>query len=114
MLVFVVRCLCCACVRARVCVIHWHCSAQMSMFNMEKRYRNKIIIIIIIISVPPIMTIEVKTTLKERKNNNAPGIDNLASDVMPLGRDESDEQSKTNKQTNKQKISDFRDKKDTG
>ena len=50
MLVFVVRCLCCARVRARVCVIHWHCSAQLSMFNMEKRYRNKIIIIIIIIS----------------------------------------------------------------
>ena len=38
-----------ACARARVCVIHWHCSAQLSMFNMEKRYRNKIIIIIIII-----------------------------------------------------------------
>ena len=43
-----------ACVRAcvRVCVfvviVHWHCSAQLSMFNMEKRYRNKIIIIIII------------------------------------------------------------------
>ena len=33
---------------ARVCVIHWHCTAQLSMFNMEKRYRNKIIIIIII------------------------------------------------------------------
>ena len=33
----------------RVCVIHWHCTAQLSMFNMEKRYRNKIIIIIIII-----------------------------------------------------------------
>ena len=49
MLVFVVRCLCCALARARVCVIHWHCSAQLSMFNMEKRYRNKIIIIIIII-----------------------------------------------------------------
>ena len=49
MLVFVVRCLCCARVRARVCVIYWHCSAQLSMFNMEKRYRNKIIIIIIII-----------------------------------------------------------------
>ena len=32
----------------RVCVIHWHCSVQLSMFNMEKRYRNKIIIIIII------------------------------------------------------------------
>ena len=35
--------------RARMCVIHWHCTAQLSMFNMEKRYRNKIIIIIIII-----------------------------------------------------------------
>ena len=29
-----------------VCVVHWYCSAQLSMFNMEKRYRNKIIIII--------------------------------------------------------------------
>ena len=37
--------------RARVClcVVHWHCTAQLSMFNMEKRLRNKIIIIIIII-----------------------------------------------------------------
>ena len=43
---FIVRYLCCG--HARVCVIHWHCSAQLSMFNMEKRYRNKIIIIIII------------------------------------------------------------------
>ena len=49
MLLFVVRCLWCARARARVCVFHWHCSAQLSMFNMEKRYRNKIIIIIIII-----------------------------------------------------------------
>ena len=46
-------CVCvCACVRACVCVVvvvivHWHCSAQVNMFNMEKRYRNKIIIIII-------------------------------------------------------------------
>ena len=32
-----------------MCVVHWHCTAQMSMFNMEKRFRNKIIIIIIII-----------------------------------------------------------------
>ena len=43
------------CARARVyvcvyvCVVHWHCTAQLSMFNMEKRFRNKIIIIIIII-----------------------------------------------------------------
>ena len=42
------------CVRARtrvcvyMCVVHWHCTAQLSMFNMEKRFRNKIIIIIII------------------------------------------------------------------
>ena len=35
----------CGCVR----VVHWHCSAQLSMFNMERRYNNKIIIIIIII-----------------------------------------------------------------
>ena len=32
--------------RAHVCVVHWHCTAQLSMFNMEKRFRNKIIIII--------------------------------------------------------------------
>ena len=34
-----------------VCVVHWHCTAQLSMFNMEKRNRNKIIIIIIVITV---------------------------------------------------------------
>ena len=43
--------------RARVCVVvvivHWHCSAQLSMFNMEKRYKNKIIIIIIILQFCP-------------------------------------------------------------
>ena len=34
-----------------VCVFkHVYCSAQLSMSNMEKRYRNKIIIIIIIIN----------------------------------------------------------------
>ena len=32
-----------------VCVVHWHCTAQLSMFNMEKRFRNKIIIIIILL-----------------------------------------------------------------
>ena len=36
--------------RASACmyvyVVHWHCTAQLSMFNMEKRFRNKIIIII--------------------------------------------------------------------
>ena len=40
--------------RARACVcvyvVYWHCPAQLSMFNMEKRFRNKIIIIIIIIN----------------------------------------------------------------
>ena len=40
-----------ACVRACVVIVHCHCSAQLSMFNMEKRYTNKIIIIIIIIIV---------------------------------------------------------------
>ena len=39
----------CARARARVCVVHWHCTAQLSMFNMEKRFRNKITIIIIIL-----------------------------------------------------------------
>ena len=34
--------------RVCVCIVHWHCTAQLSMFNMEKRFRNKIIIIIII------------------------------------------------------------------
>ena len=41
-----VRCIWCA--RASVCVVYWHCTAQLSMFNMEKCFRNKIIIIIII------------------------------------------------------------------
>ena len=31
------------CVCVCVCVVHLYCSAQLSMFNMEKRYRNKII-----------------------------------------------------------------------
>ena len=37
----------CVCVHVHVCVVHLYCSAQLSMFNLEKRYRNKIIIIII-------------------------------------------------------------------
>ena len=56
--VFVCVCVCvcvhvCVCVYVCVCVVvivHWHCSAQLSMFSMEKRYRNNIIIIIIIIN----------------------------------------------------------------
>ena len=44
-------CVCVVCVCVCVCVVvvivHWHCLAQLSMFNMEKRYGNKIIIIII-------------------------------------------------------------------
>ena len=39
--------------------------------------------------VPPIMTSEVNKTLKEMKNNKVPGTDNLTSDVMILGREES-------------------------
>ena len=39
--------------------------------------------------VPPIMTSEVEKTPKEMKNNTAPGIDNLASDIMILGGEES-------------------------
>ena len=35
------------CVHVCVCVVHLFCSAQLSMFNMAKRYRNIIIIIII-------------------------------------------------------------------
>ena len=35
--------------------VHRHCSAQLSMFSMEKRYRNKIIIIIIITNIIIIM-----------------------------------------------------------
>ena len=58
----------------------------------------------------PIMTSEVNKTLKEMKNNMAPGIDNLTSDVMILGGEESAKQ--TNKQTNK-KQSELTDKKDT-
>ena len=37
----------CVCVCVVVVIVHWHCSSQLSMFNVEKRYRNKIIIIII-------------------------------------------------------------------
>ena len=58
----------CARARARVCAIHWHCSAQLSMFNMEKRYRNKIIIIIIIIIIKVIIIIIIfvlKGTVKD-------------------------------------------------
>ena len=32
-----------------VVIVHWHCSAQLSMFNMEKRYGNKIIIINVLV-----------------------------------------------------------------
>ena len=39
--------------------------------------------------VPTIMTSEVKKTLKEMENNKAPGIDNLTSDIMKLGGEES-------------------------
>ena len=39
--------------------------------------------------VQPIMTSEVKKTLKEMKNNKAPGMDKLTSDVTILGGEES-------------------------
>ena len=39
--------------------------------------------------VSPIMTSEVKKPLKEMKNNAAPGIDKLTSDVMIHGAEES-------------------------
>ena len=39
--------------------------------------------------VPPILTSEVKKTLKEIKNSKASGIDNLTVDVMILGGDAS-------------------------
>ena len=49
-----VKCLWCVCVCVCVVVVvvfvHWHCSSQLSMFNMEKRYRNKIITIINLVS----------------------------------------------------------------
>ena len=44
--------------------------------------------------VQPIMTSEVKKTLKEMKSNKAPGIDNLTGDVMMLGGEESVKQIK--------------------
>ena len=47
-----VRCFWWSRAHARVCVcmyvVHWHCTAQLSMFDMEKRFRNKIIIIILL------------------------------------------------------------------
>ena len=42
--------------------------------------------------VPPIMTSEVKKTLKEMRTNKATGIDNLTSDVVILGGEESGKQ----------------------
>ena len=64
----------CACVRVRACVracvrvVHLYCSAQMTMLNMEKRYRNKIIIIIIINHyVDPI---DFQTDLKQYQHQN--------------------------------------------
>ena len=44
--VYVCACVC-VCVCVCVVIVHWHCSAQLSMFSMEKCYRNKITIIII-------------------------------------------------------------------
>ena len=41
------------------------------------------------LKVPTIMTSGVKKTLKEMKNNKAPGIDNLTRDVMTLGGEKS-------------------------
>ena len=46
--------------------------------------------------VPPMMTPEIKETLKEMKNNKAPGIDNLTRNGMILGREESVKQIKKN------------------
>ena len=52
-------CVCmCVCVCVCVCgvvvvvvvVVHWYCSAQSSMFNMEKRYRNKIIMVELVVA----------------------------------------------------------------
>ena len=34
-----------------MCVVHLYCSVQLSMFNLEKHYRNKIINIIITIKI---------------------------------------------------------------
>ena len=45
------------------------------------------------------MTSEVKKTLKEMKNSKAPGIDNLTSDIMILGGEESVKQLKKCNQT---------------
>ena len=36
-----------------VVFLHLYCSAQLSMFSIEKRCRNKIIIIILLFYVPP-------------------------------------------------------------
>ena len=47
--------------------------------------------------VPLIMTSEVKKTMKEMKNNKALGIDNLTSDAMILGGEESVKQITTTK-----------------
>ena len=44
-----------------VCVFkHLYCSAQLSMSNMEKRYRNKIIIIIVVLVAVLLMVMVVR------------------------------------------------------
>ena len=53
------------CVYMCVCVVHWHCTAQLSMFNMKKRYRNKIIIIIIIIGYSGLLTSAIHATFSK-------------------------------------------------
>ena len=47
----------CVCVCVCVCVVHLYCSVKLSMFNIEKRYRNEIIIIVIIIIIIIIINI---------------------------------------------------------
>ena len=54
----------CVVVVVVVVVFHWHCSAQLSMFNMEKHCRNKIIIIIII-----------KRSLRQKRESNPRSVD---------------------------------------
>ena len=74
-----------------VCVLkHLYCSEQLSMSNMEKRYRNKIIIIIIICSdkLPCChseIEVEDQTFYLTRSQHTDPGPTSPSADPVTLG-----------------------------
>ena len=68
-----------------VCVVHWQCTAQLSMFNMEKRFRNIIIIIISNFKIStPVATLPGAWRITVNDGTGRPGVS-----VMRLGEVES-------------------------